>query len=43
MKKYSDEWLRKHGWNNIVDYWFWMVLIPRTVFQKKPFWRVKKT
>jgi len=42
MKKYSDEWLNKHGWYNIVDYWFWMELLPRLVFSKKPFWEVRK-
>ena len=42
MKKYSDKWLRKHGWNNFIEYYFWMVLAPRTVFSKKPFWRVSK-
>ena len=42
MKKFSDEWLRKNGWNNIVDYWFWCELLPRLIWHPEPFWKVKK-
>ena len=41
MKKYSDKWLRKNGWNNLADYLYWD-WVRKMTYLKGKYWKVKK-
>lgn len=42
MKKLSNKWLKKNGWYNIIDYWFWNCVIAELALLKNPYFKVKK-